>query len=60
MAPERLLGFADIAREAGMTRQAVQDFYLRGKMPDPDYVGPRDAPLWRRRTLTGFFKAYRR
>lgn len=59
-APERLLGFAQIARETGMSRQAIADFHERGKMPPPDFLGPRDAPLWRRKKLAAFIRTYKR
>lgn len=50
---ERLLGLSDVARERGVSIQVVANWYSRanGKLPKPSYMGPRDAPLWRRSTL---------
>lgn len=59
-APERLLGYSDIAAETGMSRQAIQDFNKRGKLPPADFIGPRNSPLWRRSSVKGFIRTYKR
>lgn len=47
-----LMGLADVARELGMTDQAIKNWHARGKLPPEDYThGANQRPLWRRSTL---------
>lgn len=48
---EKLLGLSDLARELEVSRQAIRDRYERGRLPKPNYIGPKDGPLWKRATL---------
>lgn len=50
----------DLARELGVTRQAVQDLYRNGRLPAPDFFGPRDAPLWTHKHATQIVRDRRR
>lgn len=58
--PPRLLGLSDIAREVGMSRQAIADFYERGKIPRADFRGPKDGPLWRAKSVAEWIEEKRR
>lgn len=57
--PPRLLGLSDVAELAGgISRQAVADFLERGKIPRPDFRGPKDGPLWREKTIAPWLESY--
>lgn len=60
MAQERLLGLSDIAEMTGMSRQGVWDYLNRGAMPEPDFIGPKEGPLWRKKTVRTWIRQHKR
>lgn len=46
-----LYGLADVARGQQVSVQVAQNWWARGKMPDPDHMTAGGRPLWTRASL---------
>lgn len=48
---EMVMTLSDVARELGVSRQAILNRKNRGTLPEPDYQTVNGSPMWKRHTL---------